>query len=261
MEELLTYDQVSISYQERPVVENMSFILRPGEILGIAGESGSGKSSVLRAALGVLGPGGSMTKGTIRFRGREISKMSKEELRRIRGGEIGMIFQDTKASFCPVRTIGDQIYESLCAHEKLSRKASDEKARELFEKIGLKDGKKVLASYPFELSGGMNQRVGIACAMLLEPSVLLADEPTSALDMVAQKQVMEEMMALRKMDKTAVILVSHNLKLILNLADMVLVLHEGKTVEYGESLQILSRPQAEYTRKLLDAVPSLKRSE
>lgn len=261
MEEVLTYEQVSISYQERPVVENISFSLKPGEILGIAGESGSGKSSVLRAAMGILGPGGSVSGGEICFRGHGMSRMSREELRRIRGGEIGMIFQDAKASFCPVRTIGDQIYESLSAHEKISRKDSDDRARELFEKIGLKNGRNILESYPFELSGGMNQRAGIACAMISRPSVLLADEPTSSLDMVAQKQVMEELKALQEINGTAVILVSHNLKLILGLADTVLVLHEGKMAEYGEAAQILSRPRAEYTKELLNAVPRLKRSE
>lgn len=259
MEELLAYDQVGVCYHGRPAVENICFSLKSGEILGIVGESGSGKSTVIRAALGILGAGGTVTGGEIRFRGRGMSGLTREELRRIRGKEMGMIFQDAKASFCPVRTIGDQIYESLAAHESLSRADADERALEVFEKIGLGDGRRILRSYPFELSGGMNQRVGIACAMLPGPSVLLADEPTGALDVVSQKQVMEEILTLRDTYGMAVVLVSHNIRLAFSLADTVLVLHKGKPVEYGEAAGMSLKPRAEYTRELLEAVPRLKK--
>lgn len=261
MEELLVYDRVSVSYNGKPVLRDITFSLRAGEILGIVGASGSGKSSVLRAALGILGRDGAVTGGSIRYRGQELRGMKEKRLRGIRGRQIGMIFQDAEASLCPVRTIGDQIHESLKAHEKISRAEADKRAVELFAKLGLPDGKRILDSYPFELSGGMNQRVCIAMAMLPGPAVLLADEPSSALDVISRKQVVEEMRSLREIYGTAVIVVTHNMGVVSAMADRVLVLHDGGTVEYGEAAQVLSQPRAEYTKELLAAVPKLKRKQ
>lgn len=257
----LIYDQVEICYDGKTVAENISFSLSPGEILGIAGESGSGKSTVIRAALGILGQGGRVTRGNIWFKDRNLLSLSEKEMRMIRGAQIGMIFQDATASFCPVRTIGAQIYESMAAHEKISRKESDKKALILFEKLNLHDGKRILNSCPFELSGGMNQRACIAAAMLSGPSVILADEPTSALDVSAQRQVLDEMLLLRKLYGTAFILVSHNIGVISEMADRVMILRRGKIEEYGAAGQVLAAPKSMYTKELLAAVPKLRRQK
>lgn len=258
--ELFKYDSVEVCYGEKAIVEEISFTLKPGEILGIAGESGSGKSTIIKAALGILGPSGKVTKGDIRFQGKNLPDLTEREMQKIRGAKIGMIFQDAGSSFCPVLTIGDQIYETLAAHETIQRKEAEERALELLGKLGFKDGRRILESYSFELSGGMNQRIGIALAMLLNPSVILADEPTSALDVSVQKQAVEEMLLLRELYGTAMVLVTHNIGVISAMADAVLVLKEGKIVEYGAAKQVLNAPREAYTKELMDAVPKLRRS-
>ena len=180
---------------------------------------------------------------------------------RVRGAGIGMIFQDAGASLCPIRTIGDQIYESMRAHKKVSRNEAKDRAMELFEKLNFKDSQRVWDSYPFELSGGMNQRAGIAISMLMNPPILLADEPTSALDVSVQRQVVREMLKLRELFGTAIIIVTHDIGVVRAMADTVLVLKNGKMVEYGEAKKVLNHPQDPYTKKLLAAVPRLKRKE
>lgn len=172
-----------------------------------------------------------------------------------------MIFQDAGASLCPIRTIGDQIYESMRAHKKVSRNEAKDRAMELFEKLNFKDSQRVWDSYPFELSGGMNQRAGIAISMLMNPPILLADEPTSALDVSVQRQVVREMLKLRELFGTAIIIVTHDIGVVRAMADTVLVLKNGKMVEYGEAEKVLNHPQDPYTKKLLAAVPRLKRKE
>lgn len=260
MESLLTYQSVEVSFNGRAVTHNVSFTLHAGEILGIVGESGSGKSTLLKAAMGLLGNGGLVTKGDIWFNGKDLPDLPKRELRKVCGAGIGMIFQDAGASLCPIRTIGEQIYESMSAHMEITRSQAREKALALFEKLQFKDGQRIWNSYPFELSGGMNQRAGIAIAMLMEPPVLLADEPTSALDVAVQKQVMEEMLHLRELLGTAIILVTHDIGVVSAMADTVLVLKDGRIMEYGPAQQILREPQDAYTRKLLAAVPRLRRA-
>lgn len=260
MEELLTYQSVDVSFNGRPAVRGVSFSLRPGEILGIVGESGSGKSTLLKAAMGLLGRGGLVTRGDIWFAGRDLPDLSEREMRKIRGAKLGMIFQDAGASLCPIRTIGAQIYESMAAHGRITRDQARGKALALFEKLRFKNGQQIWDSYPFELSGGMNQRVGIAMAMLMEPPVLLADEPTSALDVAAQKQVIRAMLHLRDMFGTAIMLVTHDIAVASAMADTVLVLRDGAVVEYGPARQVLDAPRDPYTRQLLEAVPRLRRA-
>lgn len=257
---VLSYSGVSVCYGKTMVLSEISFSVRPGEILGIVGESGSGKSTIVRVALGILRPGGAVTGGKICLQGEDISVLREREMQKRRGEEISMIFQDTRASLCPIRTIGDQIYESVTAHGTVSRTEVEKQVLELFERLGLSRGREILASYPFELSGGMNQRIGIAMSMLLRPSVLMADEPTSALDVIAQKKVMEELLKLRDMYHTSIVLVTHNIGVVSAMADTVLVLHNGQIAEYGPAAQVFRHPQDAYTKELLAAVPRLRRN-
>ena len=258
---ILTYDSVEISFDGKAVVHDVSFSLAPGEILGLVGESGSGKSTLIKAAMGLLGPDGLVTRGDICYMGQNILDISEKEKRKIRGAKIGMIFQDAGASLSPIRTIGDQIYESMRAHENVSKSVAKERAMELFDKLNFKDSQRIWDSYPFELSGGMNQRVGIAIAMLMNPPILFADEPTSALDVSVQRQVIKEMLKLREMFGTAVVIVTHDIGVVRAMADTILVLKDGKTMEYGDAGKVLNNPQNPYTKKLLAAVPRLKRKE
>ncbi len=259
MSEILRYDCVEIKYNGVPVVQDVSVALEQGEILGVVGESGSGKSTLLKAAMGLL-EGGTVTRGDIWFEGKSIPDMKEKELREIRGAKIGMIFQDCGASFCPIRTIGSQVCESMSAHGKVSKTDAKAKAMDLFAKLHFKDPERIWNSHPFELSGGMNQRVGIAIAMLTDPKILLADEPTSALDVGVQQQVIAEMKSLREMYHTSIILVTHDIGVVSALADHILVLKDGMIQEYGDADTVLRHPSSAYTQKLLQAVPRLKRA-
>ena len=242
------------------MVEDVSFEVKQGEILGIVGESGSGKSTIIKAIMGLLGEEGLVTRGDIWYKGENLTDMSEKKLRKLLGTEIGMVFQDCKAALCPVRTIGAQIYEAVSEHEKISKKEVRKHAGEIMKKIGLDDSDRVLDSYPFELSGGMNQRVGICTAMILHPNLLLADEPTSALDVTVQKQVAEELLFMREEYNTAMILVTHNIGVVRMMADRVLVLQNGHVREYGETENVLENPQDSYTKKLMESVLRLKKS-
>ena len=285
--EILRYEHVDISYNGVRVVRDISFSVKEGEILGIAGESGSGKSTLIRAAMGLLGDTGLVTRGDIWYRPGEagtakqdntrfipddegsateadshsvwidLPDLPAKELRKLNGPELGMIFQNAGSSFCPIRTVGAQLYETMAEHGAVSRQEFRMKALELFEKLGFEDGQRIMDSYPFELSGGMQQRVGIAAAMLLQPKVLFADEPTSALDVSIQKQVVEEMLSVREYFGTAIILATHNISVIGAMADKVLVMRGGEMVEFGDTEQVLHHPQAEYTKRLMAAVPQL----
>ncbi len=256
---ILTYESVEISFGGRTVVQDVNFSLKSGEILGLVGESGSGKSTLIKAAMGLLGSDGLVTKGDIRYMGQNILDIPEKEKRKVRGAKIGMIFQDAGASLCPIRTIGEQIYESMRAHVKITRSEAKDRAMELFEKLNFKDSQRVWDSYPFELSGGMNQRAGIAIAMLMNPPILFADEPTSALDVSVQRQVVKEMLKLRELFGTAIIIVTHDIGVVRAMADTVLVLKDGKAVEYGSAVEVLEHPEDPYTKKLLAAVPKLQR--
>lgn len=259
MAEILRYEHVDISYNGSLAVRDVSFSVDEGEILGIVGESGSGKSTLIRAAMGLLGNDGMVTRGDIWYKGKDLPDLSAEEIRKLNGPELGMIFQDAGSSFCAIRTVGDQLYESMKEHGPITREQFTERVLDLLRKIGFENGERILSSYPFELSGGMQQRVGIAAAMLLTPGVLFADEPTSALDVAVQKQVVEEMLMVRQNYGTAIVLVTHNIGVVGAMADKVLVMKDGVMVEYGETESILNAPKEDYTKKLMSAVPRLRR--
>ena len=227
MEEVLRYDRVEIRYNGVVAVHDVSFTLEKGEILGIVGESGSGKSTLIKAAMGLLGGSGLVTRGDIWYQGRNLPDLSAKELRKRSGAEIAMIFQNAGSSFCPIRTVGAQLYEGMREHREISKPEFETLAVEVFEKIGFENPGRILASFPFELSGGMQQRVGIAAAVLMNPAVLLADEPTSALDVSVQKQVVEELLLIRKLYGVSIVIVTHNLGVIGAMADRVLVMKDG----------------------------------
>lgn len=264
MSNILEYRNVDIHYGKKQVIENVSLAMKPGEILGIVGESGSGKSTLIRAAMGLLGEGGTVTQGQILYQGTnttiDMTQIHGEEMRRLRGAEIAMIFQNAGASLCPIRTIEEQLYEAVLEHESISKGEIRDRALELFEQLRFTNGEQILKSYPFEFSGGMNQRVGIVLAMVLRPRLLLADEPTSALDVTVQLQVLREMKKLRDMYGTSIVLVTHNIGVVNYLTDHVAVMHQGKLVEYGTKEDVLNHPQDAYTKKLIGSVLHLKRS-
>lgn len=259
MSPLLDMQHVEISYDGRPVVQDVTLQMEPGEILGVVGESGSGKSTLIKAAMGLLGNSGAVTKGAVYYKGQDVIRASGEDLRKMRGPSMGMIFQNTEAALCPIRRVEDQLYESVTQHEKISREEVREHALELFDKMKLPDGERILNSYPFELSGGMNQRVGIMMAMILKPDLLFADEPTSALDVTVQAQVVREMMKMRELYGTAIVIVTHNIGVVGYMADKIAVMYQGKLVEYGKKEDVMDHPQDEYTKQLIGAVLHIKK--
>ncbi len=254
---MLELKNVTISYKDRPTVKNFDLSLGQGKICSIVGESGSGKTTVIRAVLGLLGGGGKVTGGDIFFEGRSLLSNTKEEWRKLRGTDISMIFQDSGAMTNQTRVIGKQFVEYICTHEKVSKKEAWERGIEMLERMRLPSGDNIMKSYPFQLSGGMRQRVGIAMAMTFQPKLLLADEPTSALDVTTQAQIVRQMMELRDAYKTSIIMVTHNLGVAAYMADHIVVMKNGKIVDAGDREQILRNSQSEYTKNLLEAVPSL----
>ncbi len=254
---LLEFDGVSVEYSGARVLHDVSLSVMSGESLGIAGESGSGKSTLLKAAVSLLGHGDTVSAGRILFRGTDMAGMTAEELRCLRGAEVGMVFQDCLASFAPTRTLRSQLAESLAAHGRCLT-GWESHACELLSRFGIADPMRVLDSYPFQLSGGMGQRAGIVFALMLEPSIILADEPTSALDAVSQKMVVEELARLCCERGTSLVVVSHNMAVIKRLAGKVVILKEGEVVEAGATDAVFAAPSRPYTRELLAAVPALE---
>lgn len=255
---LFEMHNVEISYDGKAVVHNVNLKIKSGEILGIVGESGSGKSTLIKAAMGLLGSGGSINKGYIFYKGNNLLNMKLGELRKIRGPEMGMIFQNCAAALSPIRTIGSQLIEMMKQHTNIDKKEIISRANELFERMNL-DGRRILKSYPFELSGGMNQRVGIVMAMMLKPDLLFADEPTSALDVISQAQVVMELKKLRDEFGTTIVIVTHNIGVVSYMADKVAVMSQGNLIEYGETKDVINNPKQAYTKKLISAVPKIRK--
>ena len=254
---MLEIKNVTISYGDRPTVKNFSTTLKKGEIASIVGESGSGKTTVIRAVLGLLPGGGKITGGDILFEGKSLLDNTAEEWRNLRGTDMSMIFQDSGAILNPIRKIGSVFVEYIRTHEKISRKAAWEKGREMLDRMRLPSSDNIMKSYPFQLSGGMRQRVGIAMAMTFQPKLLLADEPTSALDVTTQAQIVRQMMELREEWGTSIIMVTHNLGVAAYMSDQILVMKEGQIADTGSRDQILKGGRSIYTQGLLEAVPSL----
>lgn len=256
---MLSVQDISITYGKNPdpTVEGVSLEMKQGDIVSIVGESGSGKSTVIRAILGCLPGGGYVSKGDIQFEGASLLNYSPEQWRNLRGTEISMIFQDSGAMINPIRKIGAQYVEYIRTHEKMSKKDAWDKGVEMLERMRLPSGDNIMRSYPFQLSGGMRQRVGIAMAMTFQPKLLLGDEPTSALDVTTQAQIVRQMMDLREQYGTSIVIVTHNLGVAAYMADHIVVMKQGRVVDAGDREQILHDPSDPYTKNLLAAVPTL----
>lgn len=237
-------------------VEGLSFDLRPGEILGVVGESGCGKSITSLSIMQLVPtPPGRYASGAIRFKGRDLLKLSPAEMRRIRGNEISMIFQDPMSSLNPVLTVGDQLTEAIILHQNLDEKAAMKRAQEMLDLVHIPEPERRLREYPHQLSGGMRQRIMIAMALSCNPSVLIADEPTTALDVTIQAQILALMEEIRDKLKTAIILITHDLGVVAEMADRVLVMYAGRKVEEADVIDLFERPQHPYTRGLMRSVP------
>jgi len=242
----------------RPLVSNLSFSLRRGETLAIAGESGSGKSITSLAIMGLLPPPAvRVTGGSIRLGDTDLTALPEAELRAVRGDRVAMIFQEPMTSLNPVLTVGMQLVEAIRAHEVVSRAEAKARALEALRAVRLSQPERRMTQYPHELSGGMRQRVMIAMALALRPEVLIADEPTTALDVTVQREVLDLLRDLQRDLGTAIILITHDMGVVAEMASRVIVMREGRMVEEGDVAQIFHAPVADYTRELLAAVPRM----
>lgn len=242
-------------------VNDISYTLGKGQIIGIVGESGSGKSVTASTVTGLLEKSGKIVGGSVLFEGKDVTKMSDEELRRLRGREIGMIFQDPMTSLNPVYTIGFQLKEGIRLYYGLTGKEADAKAIELLKLVSINEPERRLKQYPHEFSGGMRQRVMIAMALSGNPKLLIADEPTTALDVTIQAQILEIIKDLRKKVGMSVMLITHDLGVVADAADKVVVMYGGKIAEAASGGEIFRHPVHPYTIGLLRSIPKLDSNE
>ena len=259
MNELLEIVGLDVSFPSQHgttyAVRDVSINLKPGEVLGVVGESGAGKSTIGNAVINLLEPPGKITNGKVLFQGENISGLDDKEMRDIRGQKIGMIFQDPLTSLNPLMTIGTQLLETIAKTTKLGGNAAFKKAIELLEAVGIEQPAGRFRAYPHEFSGGMRQRVVIALALAGDPDLIIADEPTTALDVSIQEQILELLRVLCRERQLGVIIITHDIGVIANIADRVAVMYDGSVVETGEVRQILMAPKHEYTKSLIAAVP------
>ena len=239
-------------------VNDVSFYINEGELLGLVGESGCGKSITALSIMGLIAPPGKVVGGEVRFKGEDLLKASENRLRELRGNDVAMIFQDPMTSLNPVYTVGEQIAEALRLHRKLDKKAAWTQAIEAMKEVSIPDPARRVNDYPHQLSGGMRQRVMIAMALACNPELLIADEPTTALDVTIQAQILELLNELRETRKLAVLLITHDLGVVAEVADRVCVMYTGKVVEESPVEEIFKSPKHPYTQGLLKSVPKLR---
>jgi peptide/nickel transport system ATP-binding protein len=257
-EPLLTVEDLQVSFATEEgivqAVDGVTFELAAGEVLAVVGESGSGKSVTAMTLMGLTRSPNARFQGTARYKGTELIAASEDELRRVRGAEIAMIFQDPMTSLNPVLRIGDQIVEQIQEHEGVPDQQARERTVELLERVGIPRARERVDNYPFEFSGGMRQRVMIALALSCNPSILIADEPTTALDVTIQAQILQGIRDLREETGAAVILVTHDLGVVADIADRIAVMYAGRIVEEGKLDQIFYDPQHPYTWGLIGSI-------
>ncbi len=242
---------------EVKAVDGVSFNLDEGKVLGIVGESGSGKSVTSYSVMQILSAPGKIVSGSVKFRGEELVGAGEDTLRKIRGNRISIIFQDPMTSLNPVYTIGNQLEEAILLHTQRSKTEARARAVELLGLVGINEPEKRVKQYPYELSGGMRQRVMIAMALACEPDILIADEPTTALDVTIQAQILELMQELQKKMGMAIIMITHDLGVIAGMCDEVIVMYAGRVAERGTAPQIFYHPAHEYTKGLMRSIPSI----
>jgi oligopeptide/dipeptide ABC transporter ATP-binding protein len=248
---------LSVAYGATDALDSVNFELHDGEIVGIVGESGSGKSTLLNAIMGTLPEYAEVTSGSIELNGRDMLTADEQTLHDIRGAQLGVVFQDTQSSLCPVVKIRKHFKDALKAHGAYDKETFEDEVLEILRRFGLKDGERLLDGYPFELSGGMAQRVCIALACMLRPSFVLADEPTSALDSASQVQVISELKRMRDGMGVGVLLITHNMGVVSRIADKVGVCYAGQLVEFGPAAEVLIHPLHPYTQALIAAIPKI----
>lgn len=255
-DKLLTVSRLSAGYGAGDVIRDISFSLSEGEALCIVGESGCGKSTLLKAILGVFELP-RVSEGEVRFEGKSLYSLPPKQRHEAATRGMGLIFQSPGAAFNPIRSYKKQFIETLKSHGRYDKESFEDKARQVFEALELRDAERILASCPYEMSGGMNQRIALALCMLMQNRLLLADEPTSALDALSRRTVADELLMLRRETKMAQLIVTHDLALAAYLADRIAVMHEGRIVELADAREIVTAPKHEYTRMLLQSVPTL----
>lgn len=240
-------------------VDGVSFSVARGKVLGLVGESGSGKTVTGFSIMRLVDPPGFIAGGSILFQGLDLARISNEEMRRLRGNRIAMIFQDPMMTLNPVLRVDTQMVETILAHESTSREEARQRARDALGMVGIPSPDERLSSYPHQFSGGMRQRVAIAIAMLHRPDLIIADEPTTALDVTIQGQILAEVQKLTRQFGTSLIWISHDLSVVAALADEIAVMYAGRLVEQGEVGEVLDRPLHPYTKGLIESVPSRNR--
>jgi peptide/nickel transport system ATP-binding protein/oligopeptide transport system ATP-binding protein len=247
-------------YQDEAVVkavEGVSLSVASGETLGVVGESGSGKSTLALSLMRLIYPPGKIVSGEVVFNGQDLMKLTEQEMIKVRGAKISIIFQDPFTSLNPVFTVGDQIAEAIALHQGSSRKQAWSKAVEMLEMVKIKDGKARVKDYPHQFSGGMRQRVMIAMALACRPEVLIADEPTTALDVTIQAEILKLLKELQKELKLSIIYITHNFGIIKEMCERVVVMCQGKVVEEGRIQEVMDNPRESYTKGLIDSLKVL----
>ncbi len=255
---MLILKNISIAYNKDIVVDNFNMEIDNNEIVCIVGESGCGKTSILKSIIGILPDVGKVVSGDILFNNSSILNLSNSQMNELRGKEIAMVFQDAGLSINPIRKIGSQFIQYIRTHTKVSKKEAYELALLSLEKMNLQNPKHIMDSYIFNLSGGMKQRVGIAFGMSLQPKLLLLDEPTSALDVITGAAVIEEIIKLRENYDTSILLITHNIPLAVYVANKIIVMKDGSIVEANSASRIFNNPLCEYTKELIASIPNFE---
>ncbi len=255
---LLSVEDLVVAINGVPVVDGVSFSARRGEIVALVGESGCGKSLTALAMMGLLPPAAKIGRGAVRLEGDELVSLGAEKLRTLRGNRMSIIFQEPVASLNPLMRAGEQVAESLIIHRGLDHATARIQAREMLARVGIPDVDRRFRQFPFELSGGMCQRIMIASALVCRPRLLIADEPTTALDVTIQAQILELMKDLRRETGTAIMIITHDMGVVADIADRMMVMYAGRIVESGTVDDVFARPSHPYTRLLLATVPRLE---